>query len=199
MDRLHTCYAPVRRSPPWYCYHVLPLDLHVLGLSLAFILSQDQTLRCKIIITLLRMSNLLSVLWRELVTMRNSQCVMRNGIASYFPEHTPYILYKACSLVLHLLLQCFKDHFVVLSCSQPRGVSFARKRLQNYCFCLDWPNLQSFFQHFLCKRLIFSIHQHYRLRGILLHSLVLTAKTAAKLLLLSEPTKYQSSFFAFSL
>ena len=26
----------------------LPLDLHVLGLSLAFILSQDQTLRCKI-------------------------------------------------------------------------------------------------------------------------------------------------------
>ena len=24
----------------------LPLDLHVLGLSLAFILSQDQTLRC---------------------------------------------------------------------------------------------------------------------------------------------------------
>ena len=48
MDRLHTCYAPVRRSPPKYCYSALPLDLHVLGLSLAFILSQDQTLRCKI-------------------------------------------------------------------------------------------------------------------------------------------------------
>ena len=29
-----------------YCYIVLPLDLHVLSLSLAFILSQDQTLRC---------------------------------------------------------------------------------------------------------------------------------------------------------
>ena len=27
---------------------MLPLDLHVLGLSLAFILSQDQTLRCMI-------------------------------------------------------------------------------------------------------------------------------------------------------
>ena len=26
--------------------NALPLDLHVLGLSLAFILSQDQTLRC---------------------------------------------------------------------------------------------------------------------------------------------------------
>lgn len=43
--RSHTRYAPVRRSPP--SEDVLPLDLHVLGLPLAFILSQDQTLhRC---------------------------------------------------------------------------------------------------------------------------------------------------------
>ena len=38
----------------------LPLDLHVLGLSLAFILSQDQTLRCNIKIYFLspkRLSN----------------------------------------------------------------------------------------------------------------------------------------------
>ena len=46
---LHTCYSPVRRSPPVYRYTVLPLDLHVLSLSLAFILSQDQTLHTKII------------------------------------------------------------------------------------------------------------------------------------------------------
>ena len=46
IGRLHTRYSPVRRSPPMYCYTVLPLDLHVLSLSLAFILSQDQTLRC---------------------------------------------------------------------------------------------------------------------------------------------------------
>ena len=45
--RLHTRYAPVRRSPPGYCYPALPLDLHVLSLPLAFILSQDQTLHCK--------------------------------------------------------------------------------------------------------------------------------------------------------
>ncbi len=44
--RLHTRYSPVRRSSPKYCYFVLPLGLHVLGLSLAFILSQDQTLLC---------------------------------------------------------------------------------------------------------------------------------------------------------
>ena len=34
---------------------MLPLDLHVLGLSLAFILSQDQTLRCIFFIFLLSM------------------------------------------------------------------------------------------------------------------------------------------------
>ena len=44
--RLHTRYAPVRRSPAPCRQGPLPLDLHVLGLSLAFILSQDQTLRC---------------------------------------------------------------------------------------------------------------------------------------------------------
>ena len=51
--RLDTRYAPVRRSPPQYCYLVLPLDLHVLSLELAFILSQDQTLHCKISYVLL--------------------------------------------------------------------------------------------------------------------------------------------------
>ena len=45
--RLHTRYAPVRRSPPGCCHPALPLDLHVLSLPLAFILSQDQTLHCK--------------------------------------------------------------------------------------------------------------------------------------------------------
>ena len=44
IGRLHTRYSPVRRSPSRYCYLMLPLDLHVLSLSLAFILSQDQTL-----------------------------------------------------------------------------------------------------------------------------------------------------------
>ena len=44
---LHTRYAPVRRSPAAHCCAPLPLDLHVLGLPLAFILSQDQTLHCK--------------------------------------------------------------------------------------------------------------------------------------------------------
>ena len=40
--RLHTRYAPVRRS--LRSKLLIPLDLHVLSLPLAFILSQDQTL-----------------------------------------------------------------------------------------------------------------------------------------------------------
>ena len=46
--RLHTCYSPVRRSPAVEAEAstLMPLDLHVLSLPLAFILSQDQTLRC---------------------------------------------------------------------------------------------------------------------------------------------------------
>ncbi len=42
--RLHTRYAPVRYSHK-YCY-LIPFNLHVLGLPLALILSQDQTLHC---------------------------------------------------------------------------------------------------------------------------------------------------------
>ena len=53
--RLVTRYAPVRHYG--YCYP--PFDLHVLGLPLAFILSQDQTLHCRIFLHLL-VSRLLS-------------------------------------------------------------------------------------------------------------------------------------------
>ncbi len=44
--RLHTRYAPVRPVAGGIATP-LPLDLHVLGPPLAFILSQDQTLHCK--------------------------------------------------------------------------------------------------------------------------------------------------------
>ena len=47
---MHTRYAPVRHSHP--PEGGIPSDLHVLGLPLAFILSQDQTLRCNIVLLL---------------------------------------------------------------------------------------------------------------------------------------------------
>ena len=50
---MDTGYSPVRRSPSPVCKQteMLPLDLHVLSLPLAFILSQDQTLHCKSIVS----------------------------------------------------------------------------------------------------------------------------------------------------
>ena len=48
MGRLLTRYAPVRHSHQMVAsYHWIPSVLHVLGLPLAFILSQDQTLHGK--------------------------------------------------------------------------------------------------------------------------------------------------------
>ena len=46
----HPCAGRQREQAP-----LLPLDLHVLGLSLAFILSQDQTLHCSIVSDLHKM------------------------------------------------------------------------------------------------------------------------------------------------
>ncbi len=68
--KLHTCYSPIRRSPPKVLLlFVLPLDLHVLGLSLAFILSQDQTLRCKKFVYLARGCYLFySLTWYKKIT-----------------------------------------------------------------------------------------------------------------------------------
>ena len=48
---LHTRYAPVRHSHS--PEGEIPYDLHVLGLPLAFILSQDQTLHCIIVVLFL--------------------------------------------------------------------------------------------------------------------------------------------------
>ena len=64
---------------------MLPLDLHVLGLSLAFILSQDQTLRCK--------KNYKSVLCpkRSIVVVQIDKGLLSSAAI-------PYYIYKASSL-----------------------------------------------------------------------------------------------------
>ena len=56
--KLLTRYAPLRRSPSIKpeSLIMLPLDLHVLSLPLAFILSQDQTLHCIIFYITLSLS-----------------------------------------------------------------------------------------------------------------------------------------------
>ena len=85
---LHTCYSPVRRSPAKYRYSPLPLDLHVLSLSLAFILSQDQTLHCKILFR--------NFLWQGHVLYES-----RHRVDSI---HARYILFYHVNIVKELFL-----------------------------------------------------------------------------------------------
>ena len=121
MDRLHTCYAPVRRSPPYpYCYfNALPLDLHVLGLSLAFILSQDQTLRCKknYFLSPKRLPNY--ELWilnyeyiAELILLifhKHNRFIVYLINGNFLLQYTIYIIYRFLFLYYILYWQSFKD------------------------------------------------------------------------------------------
>ena len=100
---LHTRYAPVRRSPPVHCCTALPLDLHVLGLPLAFILSQDQTLHCK-------------------NCSRNLLTRLVSGTPGLNPESPTH----AISLV-----PSFQRSLAFTSLPR-RGVSLSRKRVQRY-------------------------------------------------------------------
>ena len=115
--RLHTRYAPVRRSPAVYCYTPLPLDLHVLGLPLAFILSQDQTLHCK------------NCLLLPLTRLR----VSASGLPRMPPTHAissfPFV-----SMFLRLL-----------SRAVPCGAFPCRKRVQRYDLFPNRQNFFSFF------------------------------------------------------
>ena len=82
---MHTCYSPVRRSPAGESKlsPPMPLDLHVLSLSLAFILSQDQTLRCCYIVFSFFNQK------RQLVLLLPSQSLATNSETSapgLFPE-----------------------------------------------------------------------------------------------------------------
>ena len=116
--RLHTRYAPVRRSPAVYCYTPLPLDLHVLGLPLAFILSQDQTLHCK-------------------------NC-SRNLLTRLVSE-TPGCPQDPSTHAISLVPFLSNYSRLPFRSGTPRGASLSRKRVQRY---EHFPIRQNFFSLF---------------------------------------------------
>ena len=78
----------------------LPLDLHVLGLSLAFILSQDQTLRCIFSFSLLYLR---SVTWPNwLLSLFFSCTTLASSIPSMnlakVPRGVPRFLFCGCKV-----------------------------------------------------------------------------------------------------
>ena len=124
---------------------MLPLDLHVLGLSLAFILSQDQTLRCKIIIVCLAQNNLF-------------YCVLINGnrIIKIVLHVFSFPIEHYCSLVLHYwLIKLSKITKISLQLSFI--AKSAAKVLLFFGLTKFSSNFFALFCHFHCKWLIFSV------------------------------------------
>ena len=164
---LHTCYSPVRRSPAKYCYSPLPLDLHVLSLSLAFILSQDQTLHTKIIF---QKSYLAGSCVHRISTTVDSDSrslrfvhlnILKNSLSLVFSRSRsslPSPLSKAAAkvrLVFHS--PNFSSFFFKLFFPAPRLTSFPRAlSLESGCkdkaFLSFPPNLfRSFFKLFFSR------------------------------------------------
>ena len=133
-DRLHTCYAPVRRSPTEYCYSSLPLDLHVLGLSLAFILSQDQTLRCKFVyfVSQFRMTSLLStgIFQGTLLCSHIAPFVLCTFVL--FSCTTSFCYFNLSKITLKIALDSGLSFLVAKSAAKLQQVSDMTKFFRNF-------------------------------------------------------------------
>ena len=139
--RLHTCYSPVRRSPADDCSSPMPLDLHVLSLSLAFILSQDQTLRCCILFFFFLILKYRFALSRPLV----------------------YALFIVLPVELDgdvsFLSLCLVLHSIAIMSMSFVAPGFPRKRVQSYTLFHSPPNFfTTIFQTKLDKMPLFSLN-----------------------------------------
>ena len=177
--RLHTCYSPVRRSPAATSKLAapLPLDLHVLSLSLAFILSQDQTLRCCYIVLLS-----FEIGWRPRGPLDNRSACVRPGLpvvsestGSFFSScTTSSIAILSMSYLLSLpglrrkssaklrrifeLAKFFGVFFELFNSRRrfhllgPSRDLRPEKRVQSYAFLPDWPNFSATFFRLFFRR-----------------------------------------------
>ena len=139
--KLLTCYAPFRRSPAEYCYSPLPRDLHVLSLPLAFILSQDQTLRCCILFFFFLILKYRFAFSRPLV----------------------YALFIVLPVELDgdvsFLSLCLVLHSIAIMSMSFVAPGFPRKRVQSYTLFHSPPNFfTTIFQTKLDKMPLFSLN-----------------------------------------
>ena len=105
-------YALLTRAPVYsgYCYPFL-LDLHVLGTPPAFVLSQDQTLRCIFYIYSNIFFTTLNCLFFQKLAyfFLTSSYFFPKGfplVTHFFKEH----LYKTCMSYLRFLISVFNEH-----------------------------------------------------------------------------------------
>ena len=171
---------------------MLPLDLHVLSLSLAFILSQDQTLRCQYIVFSLSRINL-----DNEVTSGARPAINRLFVSRTERELSPAPICRArgrChadgtaagpfSCTCFLLLQHFNDRTPQFWRQKNRSLILSNREAkveQNYCL---FPKRQNFSPTFFRK---------YR------RTLLSTCRfrfAGAKLLPISLTTKFFRNFFS---
>ena len=80
----------------------ISLDLHVLGLSLAFILSQDQTLRCILFI----------LHFPEGRMVRSPKNCLGHQVESKFIDGKAFLLYLSCTTSFLVWSHSFKDRLL---------------------------------------------------------------------------------------
>ena len=125
----------------------MPRDLHVLSLPLAFILSQDQTLRC-----LCSFSFFSFVLGLSLVSFQAGQELYLIGAAPRDPSRrrTPLCCFSSASGPHgNRGLSC--GIMSLSSLNKPRTVA-PGLRMQNYYKFIPAPNILSFFSQFFYPR-----------------------------------------------
>ena len=172
---MHTCYSPVRRSPAAFSKLTapLPLDLHVLSLSLAFILSQDQTLRCCILSFFffscfeyaaprlaprqLAPLSLDTAPFVRTPSLQNRFFLLRLLFQYDLSRVKLKLLTETssrhclCHLVSNLFLRTTFVLFARISMTFPLPLPSvlmprrSRKRVQNYTFSPNWQNLSQYF------------------------------------------------------
>ena len=172
---MHTCYSPVRRSPAKVSKLTppLPLDLHVLSLSLAFILSQDQTLRCCILSfsffscfeyaaprlapRQLAPLSLDTAPFVRTPSLQNRFFLLRLLFQYDLSRVKLKLLTETssrhclCHLVSNLFLRTTFVLFARISMTFPLPLPSvlmprrSRKRVQNYTFSPNWQNLSQYF------------------------------------------------------
>ena len=101
------------------------------------------------------------------------------------------------SCTTSLINQTFKDHYLICAISIAHS-RWLRNRLQRYCFYLDWPNfLATFFNIFYTFFVSswFSALRFLSSFAVIIRPLAFIAKSAAKVLLFDELTKYLVKFF----
>ena len=157
MPRYRTDCTPVThpcagRRQEKQAFPALPLDLHVLGLSLAFILSQDQTLRCKRNYKIAQNNRFIQVYCREPSSswLPSWLLMLVHGTRPWTSISFQFLYYTNCiNLSIGFLwvwrkkIRTFMEDsdFNALTSGENRNTFVSQKRMQRYGFFLIWPNI----------------------------------------------------------